>query len=198
MLPFIIGASVVTYGAYVYFNKDKSKIKEPTILIGPQGAGKTHLVNWLSKHNILDEYNPTMCDISNGNFLDIPGYEKKTESWENLIKDFKNIFYLFDMEKFLTNTPYTNASGYKQMVINHITFFTEHLDPKKETGSIMQGKQLFIIGTHLDKISNERTIEIIETFQNEKIQLGDTKIVYGSLLNEEQAKKLEEDIEKLI
>lgn len=197
------GAAVlaVAGAAYAYFKDDKDESNDSknkrfkygsTILIGPQGAGKTHLANWLNDNKLLNDYNPTTNKIKVGEFLDIRGGEIQARDWENLIINQKNIFYLFDMEKFLAKKEYAK-SKYDEIVFKHITFFTEYLEKK---GSMLN-KKLIIIGTHLDKINNSKIQNIIDTLQ-EEINSRDTEIIYGSLLNEKEAKKLEEEIIKIL
>ncbi len=191
----VAGVIAGGYAIYKYFSKDdkdntsndKNKKFEygSTIVIGQQKSGKTYLSNWLVHHKLLDEYNPTMYNspiISD--FMDLPGYDYKKHEWENLIIDKENIFYLFDMEKFI------NIEEYGRTVKIHITFFTDYL---YKQGS-MKNKKLIIVGTHLDKIDNDKAYNIIDELH----KIGNLIIVYGSLQNENEALKLEEKITKIL
>lgn len=189
-----LGTAVVGYVAKEIFGdeennsiNDKNKKFEygSTIVIGQQKSGKTYLSNWLVHHKLLEEYNPTMHNsLIISDFMDLPGYDYKKHEWENLIKDKKNIFYLFDMEKFI------NREEYDKTVKIHITFFTDYL---YKQGS-MKNKKLIIVGTHLDKIENDKVYKIIDELH----KIGDLIFVYGSLQSEIEALKLEEKITKIL
>lgn len=187
-----LGTAVAGYLAKNFFEDDEPENKKfeygSTILIGTQSSGKTKLANWINNNQLSDEYKPTMNNITIGNFLDLPGYEHKKHEWENLIKEKENIFYLFDMERFFNKQKYVEST-YDDIVIKHISFFTEYLIKK---GS-MENKKLIVIGTHLDKINEENAQFIINTLHKEEI-LNSAKIVYGSLLNRENIQKLEKNI----
>jgi len=194
-LPWIIAGGIVTVGGIIvnkFYKPDKqtdnSSIENSTILFGPQAAGKTNLANWLDKKKLSPEYSPTINKTEIGDFLDTRGGEIGVKDWETLIKDKKNIYYLFDMEKFFNKKEYAK-SIYDDIVIKHISFFTEHLKEKDS----MVDKNFIIIGTHLDMIDNDQVQNIINTLEQE-ISLDDTKITYGSLLNKEKAKELEKQI----
>jgi flavodoxin len=191
MIKLIMAVLGGAYGVYKYYNDNKYEY-DSTIIIGPQSSGKTHLANWLNENKLLDEYTPTTNKVKVGEFLDIRGGEIQAKDWENLIKNQKNIFYLFDMKKYLTKEEYAK-SKYNEIVINHISFFTEYLERK---GSMLK-KKLIIIGTHLDKIKDSEMQDIIDTLQGD-IDLNDSKIICGSLLDEERAKKLENEIIKIL
>lgn len=200
-IPLLGWAGIATATAifsYFFMNDEKPTTEEkqdyyePTIILGPQASGKTHLANWLARQELLNEYKATNNSIKIGEFLDTRGGEIQVKTWEDLIKDQKNIFYLFDMESFLVKKEYAK-SKYNEIVIRHISFFTEYLEKK---GS-MSAKKLIIIGTHLDKIDNSKAQDIIGTLQKE-IDLVDTKIIYGSLLDKEKAQKLEEEIKMIL
>ena len=114
------------------------------------------------------------------------GYHQDAQFWEDEIKKKKNVFYLFDLEKFLNQINYADKK-YNEIVINQISFLTEYLREK------VIDKKIIIIGTHLDKIENKKTQEIITELKNE-INLGKAKILFGSLISEEKATLLEKDI----
>ncbi|MFW2555726.1 hypothetical protein [Aliarcobacter butzleri] len=194
----VVSAVAAAYGAYKYnsdeeFNSEEESKKyefESTILIGAQKVGKTHLANWLNFGKLLNEYIPTTNEKQIGSFLDIRGGEIQVNDWENKIKDKKNIFYLLDMEKFINEEEYASSS-YDNIVINHISIFTENFTPK----GLMDNKNLIIIGTHLDKIDEDRAQKIIDRLHNE---LDNLKIIYGSLKTEEDAFKLQKDLEDIL
>ena len=58
----------------------------------------------------------------------------------------------------------------------------------------MKNKKLIIVGTHLDKIDNDKAYNIIDELH----KIGNLIIVYGSLQNENEALKLEEKITKIL
>ncbi|MBY0540995.1 MAG: hypothetical protein K2P52_06225 [Campylobacterales bacterium] len=199
----IIGAAIVGVaivgGIYKYFSEDeednasdnKNKKFEygSTIIIGPQRSGKTHLANWLVDNKLLDEYIPTDYTMKIKDFLDYSGHYEDANYWENDIKDKTNIFYLFDLKKFINQVNYENGNKkYNDVVINQISFFTEHLKEK------VKDKKIIIIGTHFDKIDNAKAQEIISKLKNNNIDLGKARIIYGSLDNKENAYKLEQKI----
>ncbi|WP_151950531.1 hypothetical protein [Aliarcobacter butzleri] len=200
ILGWAVGAIVVVAaGGYNWWNNnkdnssnDKNKKFEygSTIIIGPQQSGKTHLANWLVNEKLLDSYIPTTNKVEIGEFTDIRGGEIQVNDWENLIREKKNIFYLFDMEKFINKNEYAKTT-YNDIVIKHISIFTENFKPK----GILEDKKFIVIGTHFDKIDNSKVQNIIDIIHNE---LGTLEIIYGSLTSNDEAYKLEKEIQNII
>lgn len=171
-------------------NENKKYEYDPTIIIGPPQSGKTHLANWLADHILLDEYRPSNNPIKIGEFTDTRGSELTVYDWEKLVKDKKNIFYLFDMKKFIDKEEYYKST-YDDIVIKHISIFIENFEPK----GIMKNKKFIVIGTYFDKIDDIKAQNIIDIIHEE---LGSLKIIYGSLVNISSASKLEKEIEDII
>lgn len=200
ILGWAVGALVVAVAGagYKWWNNDEDNSSSSenkkfeygsTIIIGPQRSGKTHLANWLVDNKLLDEYIPTDYTMKIKDFLDYSGHYEDANYWENDIKDKINIFYLFDLKKFINQVNYENGNKkYNDVVINQISFFTEHLKEK------VKDKRIIIIGTHFDKIDNAKAQEIVSELKNNNIDLGKARIIYGSLDNKENAYKLEQKI----
>ncbi len=167
-------------------NENKKCEYDPTILIGTQSSGKTNLANWLAYNELKKDSPPTNFGIDIKEFFDYSGLHRDAQLWEDEIKSKKNVFYLFDLEKFLNQINYADKK-YNEIVINQISFLTEYLREK------VIDKKIIIIGTHLDKIENKKTQEIITELKNE-INLGKARILFGSLISEEKATLLEKDI----
>ena len=168
IIGWAVGALVAAAAAAGYKmwsdNEDSSNSNEntkyeydSTIIIGPQKSGKTHLANWLNFGKLLDEYIQTTNEKQIGSFLDIRGGEIQVNDWENKIKDKKNIFYLFDMKKFIDKKEYAKST-YDDIVIKHISIFIENFEPK----GIMENKNFIVIGTHFDKIDDSKAQNIID------------------------------------
>jgi len=169
-------------------NENKKCEYDPTIIIGLQRSGKTHLANWLAQHKLLVEYIPTDYKMNINNFMDYSGHYGDAHYWENDIRDNKNIFYLFDLKKYIEKYSILNEE-YNNVVVNQVSFLTEYLTKKDS----FKSKKILIIGTHLDKIDNNKAQQIVSELKS-KISLGNAKILYGSLDNEANASKLEEKI----
>lgn len=189
-----LGTAVAGYVAKNFFEDDEPENKKfeygSTILIGTQSSGKTNLANWLAYNKLKKDSPPTNFGIEIKEFFDYSGVYRDAQNWEDEIKSKKNVFYLFDLEKFLNQINYSDKK-YNEIVINQISFLTEHLREK------VIDKKIIIIGTHLDKIENKKTQEIISELKNE-INLGKAKILFGSLKNEEKANLLEKDIKNIL
>ena len=197
IIGWAVGAAAVAVAGAVYkmwnndedssnSNENKKCEYDPTILIGTQSSGKTILANWLAYNELKEDSLPTNFGIDIKEFLDYSGLHQDAQFWEDEIKKKKNVFYLFDVEKFLNKINYAD-NKYNKIVINQISFLTEYLKEK------VTDKKIIIIGTHLDKIENKKTQEIITELKNE-INLGKAKILFGSLISEEKATLLEKDI----
>ena len=169
-------------------NENKKCEYDPTIIIGLQGSGKTHLANWLAHHKLLVEYIPTDYKMNINNFMDYSGHYEDAHYWENDIRDNKNIFYLFDLKKYIEKYSISNEE-YNNVVVNQVSFLTEYLTKKDS----FKSNKILIIGTHLDKIDNNKAQQIVSELKS-KISLGNAKILYGSLDNEANASKVEEKI----
>ena len=111
IIGWVVGAAAVAVAGVVYkmWNNDEDSSNsnentkyeyDSTIIIGPPQSGKTHLANWLADHILLDEYRPSNNPIKIGEFTDTRGSELTVYDWEKLVKDKKNIFYLFDIHQF--------------------------------------------------------------------------------------------------
>gem|GEM_PF-2560601 len=189
-----IGTAVAGYVAKNFFEDDEPENTKfeygSTILIGTQSSGKTNLANWLAYNELKEDSLPTNFGIDIKEFLDYSGLHQDAQLWEDEIKNKKNVFYLFDLEKFLNQINYADKK-YNEIVINQISFLTEHLREK------IIDKKIIIIGTHSDKIEKEKTQEIIAELKKQ-INLGKAKILCGSLINKEKATLLEKDIKDML
>ena len=201
IIGWAVGAAAVAVAGVVYkmWNNDEDSSNsnentkyeyDSTIIIGPQQSGKTHLANWLNFGKLLDEYIQTTNEKQIGSFLDIRGGEIQVNDWENKIKDKKNIFYLFDMKKFIDKKEYAKST-YDDIVIKHISIFIENFEPK----GIMENKKFIVIGTHFDKIDDSKAQNIIDFIHEE---LGSLKIIYGSLVDIPSASKLKKEIDDIL
>ena len=94
------------------------------------------------------------------------------------------------MEKFINKNEYAKTT-YNDIVINHISIFTENFKPK----GILEDKKFIVIGTHFDKIDKSKVENIIDIIHNE---LGTLEIIYGSLTSNDEACKLEKEIQNII
>ena len=186
------GTAIVGYVTTKFFSDEEENTEfkyGSTILIGTQSSGKTNLVNWLASNELNKDSVPTNFEIHIKEFLDYSGLHQDAQFWEEQIQNKKNIFYLFDVEKFLNKINYAD-NKYNKIVINQISFLTEYLKEK------VTDKKIIIIGTHLDKIEDKRTQEIVSELKSE-INLGKAKILFGSLIDEYSATKLEKEIKSL-
>ena len=201
IIGWAVGAAAVAVAGAVYkmwnndedssnSNENKKYEYDSTIIIGPPQSGKTHLANWLADHILLDKYIPSNNPIKIGEFTDTRGSEITVYDWEKLVKDKKNIFYLFDMKKFIDKEEYYKST-YDDIVIKHISIFIENFEPK----GIMENKKFIVIGTHFDKIDDSKAQNIIDIIHEE---LGSLKIIYGSLVDILSAGKLEKEIKDII
>ena len=201
IIGWAVGAAAVAVAGVVYkmwnndedssnSNENKKYEYDSTIIIGPPQSGKTHLANWLADHILLDKYIPSNNPIKIGEFTDTRGSEITVYDWEKLVKDKKNIFYLFDMKKFIDKEEYYKST-YDDIVIKHISIFIENFEPK----GIMENKKFIVIGTHFDKIDDSKAQNIIDIIHEE---LGSLKIIYGSLVDILSAGKLEKEIKDII
>ena len=199
IIGWAVGAAAVAVAGAVYkmWNNDEDSSNsnentkyeyDSTIIIGPQQSGKTHLANWLAHHKLLVEYIPTDYKMNINNFMDYSGHYEDAHYWENDIRDNKNIFYLFDLKKYIEKYSISNEE-YNNVVVNQVSFLTEYLTKKDS----FKSKKIIIIGTHLDKIDNNKAQQIVSELKS-KISLGNAKILYGSLDNEANASKVEEKI----
>lgn len=163
------------------------------LVIGPINSGKTCLINWLVHENLLKEYIPTMVSITNisdlfvkNEYFDTAGTEFNTNNWNKFVKDekFKRILYLFDMEKFLKD------KDYEKQIYNQIGLLTEHFKVDSK---------LIIIGTRLDKFNyNKDKVQMVINDLRNEIDIGSSKIIYGSLINHVAADDLKKQIFKII
>ena len=116
--------------------------------------------------------------------------EKNFELAANLFKKCYETYEEIELPVFNSRIKEIGEDAFKkynEIVINQISFLTEYLREK------VIDKKIIIIGTHLDKIENKKTQEIITELKNE-INLGKAKILFGSLISEEKATLLEKDI----
>ena len=156
------GTAIVGYVTTKYFSDEEENTEfkyGSTILIGTQSSGKTNLVNWLASNKLEKDSVPTNFEINIKEFIDYSGLHQDAQFWENEIKNKKNVFYLFDVEKFLNKISYAD-NKYNQIVINQISFLTEYLKEK------ITDKKIIIIGTHLDKIEDKITQEIVSELKS--------------------------------
>lgn len=161
-----------------------------SIVLGSRASGKTQFVNWICNRVILKDYLPTNNFYETKNFTDSSGQEEDVKLWEEKIKKKNTIFYLFDVEKFLKNKKYTSSFkySYKDIVINQISLLNEHFN------SLVKDKKVIIVGTFEDKITSKMDVQKVISKIKEEVALGDTKIIIGSLIDQEKAQKLEDAI----
>ncbi|MEV9527962.1 hypothetical protein AB0W31_04255 [Aliarcobacter butzleri] len=161
-----------------------------SIVLGSRASGKTQFVNWICNRVILKDYLPTNNFYETKNFTDSSGQEEDVKLWEEKIKKKNTIFYLFDVEKFLKNKKYTSSLkySYKDIVINQISLLNEHFN------SLVKDKKVIIVGTFEDKITSKMDVQKVISKIKEEVALGDTKIIIGSLIDQEKAQKLEDAI----
>ncbi|MCG3674459.1 hypothetical protein [Aliarcobacter butzleri] len=161
-----------------------------SIVLGSRASGKTQFVNWICNRVILKDYLPTNNFYEIKNFTDSSGQEEDVKLWEEKIKKKNTIFYLFDVEKFLKNKKYTSSLkySYKDIVINQISLLNEHFN------SLVKDKKVIIVGTFEDKITSKMDVQKVISKIKEEVALGDTKIIIGSLIDQEKAQKLEDAI----
>ncbi|WP_419677392.1 hypothetical protein ACN2EN_05760 [Aliarcobacter lanthieri] len=166
-----------------------------SIFLGTHVSGKTTLITWLSSKQLIKEYQPTEIEINSKKLYDISGSEDKVKDWENYIKNKDNIFYLFDLYKFLNKSIYDDSNlniKYDDLVLNHISFITEHLSKK------IKYKKLIVVGTHIDMLTSKQEAQDIVKYIRNQIDCGKAIFINGSLVNEENATKLKESLDKAL
>lgn len=176
---------------YSLFRKKYGK----TIVLGTYASGKTNLIHWLINNELPKEYLPTNFEKQIKEFIDSTGAEYNVKNWEESIKDKKNIFYLFNMEKFFKEDIYSednNHIKYNEIVIYQISLLTEHFREKTKN------KKILIIGTHFDKLSSMQEAQTIITTIDKEVNLNNAKIIYGSLINGYKANNIENEIKEFL
>lgn len=193
-IPLLIGAPVafLASGAFWFLY---SLFKDESFYIGPPGSGKTSLVNFLHKGELLEEYNPTNNANQIGCMYDLGGDETFVNNhWEKLIKNKKYAYlvYVFSVDDYLKNeiTDLDNNRTYQKLVYLHLYTL-------KSINNL--NKKIIVIGTHIDKLANKKEdLQKISKDLNNNINIDVTKLVFGSLANKDGAVTLKEDIEKAL
>lgn len=188
LLPWIIALLIaIGIGYTVYLI-----LKEESFYIGPIASGKSTLVGFIRDGKIVKEYQPTNAPIKYDKMLDLGGDESVFENHlEKLVKGdkYNYAFYIFSTEDYLKN----NIAALEKN-IRYQKLVELHLKNLRTLNKL--NKKVIIVGTHIDKISNEKeNIQKIRKDLTNSIDTNLSRIVFGSLKNKDNAKLLLKEIE---
>lgn len=189
LLPWIIALLVAILGiGYTVYRI----LKEESFYIGPIASGKSTLVGFLKDGKIVKEYQPTNAPIKYDSMLDLGGDESVFYNHlEKLVKgdEYKYAVYIFSTEDYLKNdiAALERNMRYQKLVEIHL----RNLRTLNKSN-----KKVIIVGTHTDKISNEKeNIQKIRKDLTNSIDTNLSRIVFGSLKDKDNAKLLLKEIE---
>ncbi|BAK70529.1 hypothetical protein [Aliarcobacter butzleri] len=161
--------------------------------IGPPASGKTTLVNFIHNKKLIESHIPTNQATEVGKMLELGGDETFVKNhWERLMNDdkYKYVVYVFSTADYIKNyiIDADNQKTYQKIVYLHL-YFLKNINKAK--------KKIIIVGTHVDKLSNEKEIiQKISKDLNNVIDVTLTKIFFGSFKDIDDAKIIASDVEK--
>lgn len=178
LIPWIASALVASLGVgYLVVRSLKGK---RFAILGPAGAGKSTFINFLRTGEVTLAYEQTAEPIRlNGKkiklqehelkieeFVDVPGTKDFHATWKAQALSSDVICYLFDAHQFSRDVDYVHA------VFAEIRHVTEWRRDRKKSSTVVP---LFVIGTHLDQMSDYRAAGL-----DEQARLASTLWTTGS------------------